>query len=88
MNHEEDPIGAFLAGDTFAVVGASTNRQKYGNKVLRCYLQNDRSAYPINPRADEIEVLIRSQVNKGGFWTVMLFVLLASIAFLGQIKPF
>jgi hypothetical protein len=37
--------------------------------------------------SDELEALIRSQVNKGGFWTVLLFVLLASIAFLGQAKP-
>ena len=46
---------AFLAGDVFAVVGASTNRAKYGNKVLRVYQQNDRKVYPINPRAEEIE---------------------------------
>ena len=45
----------FLAQGPFGVAGASTNREKYGNKVLRCYLQNDRVAYPINPRADEIE---------------------------------
>ena len=52
---ESDAIEAFLGGDHFAVVGASTNRAKYGNKVLRCYLQNGRTAYPINPRVDEIE---------------------------------
>jgi len=48
-------IAQFLKADTFAVAGASTNRDKYGNKVLRCYLQNDRKAIPINPRASEIE---------------------------------
>jgi predicted CoA-binding protein len=49
-------IGDFLAGGPYAVVGASTNRAKYGNKVLRCYLQNERRpVYPINPRADEVE---------------------------------
>lgn len=48
-------IESFLAGDTFAVVGASTNREKYGNKVLRAYQQAGRNATPINPRADEIE---------------------------------
>jgi predicted CoA-binding protein len=48
-------IADFLAGATFAVAGASTNREKYGNKVLRCYLQNARTAYPVNPHADEIE---------------------------------
>jgi hypothetical protein len=38
--------------------------------------------------SDEIEARIRSQVNKGGFFTVLLFVLLATNAFLGQAKPF
>ncbi|BCA80922.1 CoA-binding protein [Desulfuromonas sp. AOP6] len=51
----ENRIAQFLKADTFAVAGASTNRDKYGNKVLRCYLQNGRKAIPINPRATEIE---------------------------------
>ena len=48
-------IQAFLACDSFAVVGASTDRSKYGNKVLRCYQQHGREAYPINARATEVE---------------------------------
>lgn len=48
-------IDDFLAGQVFAVVGASTNREKYGNKVLRCYLQNDLVAWPVHPRETEIE---------------------------------
>lgn len=52
---DEDPIEAFLAAGPFGVAGASTNRAKYGNKVLRCYLQAGREAYPVNPRATEIE---------------------------------
>ena len=47
----------FLAGDSFAVVGASTNRAKYGNKVLRSYLQNGRKVFPVNPKANEVEGL-------------------------------
>lgn len=50
-------IDAFLSGDAFAVVGASTNRAKYGNKVLRVYQQNNKTVYPINPRAEAIEGL-------------------------------
>jgi len=51
-----DPrIEKFLAAKAFGVAGASTNRDKYGNRVLRCYLQNGRKAIPINPRADDIE---------------------------------
>ena len=52
---DNERIEAFLDGGPFAVVGASTNREKYGNKVLRAYLQNDKPVHAINPRADEIE---------------------------------
>ena len=53
-----DPIQEFLAQKRFAVVGASADRAKYGNKVLRCYQQHGRSPlYPVNPRAIEIEGL-------------------------------
>jgi predicted CoA-binding protein len=48
-------IEAFLSGDAYAVVGASEDRSKYGNKVLRCYLQNGRTVYPVNPSAATIE---------------------------------
>jgi predicted CoA-binding protein len=48
-------IKAFLEGDGYAVAGASTNRAKYGNKVVRVYQQIDRTVYPVNPRADQIE---------------------------------
>lgn len=50
-------IRAFLVGDTFAVAGASRERHKYGNKVLRCYVQHGRKAYPVNPNVDEVEGL-------------------------------
>ena len=40
---------------TFAVVGASTNRDKFGNKVLRCYKQHGKHAIPISKRETEIE---------------------------------
>jgi predicted CoA-binding protein len=50
-------IAAFLDGGPFAVVGASRDRRKYGNKVLRCYLQHGRVVYPVNPNAEEVERL-------------------------------
>jgi predicted CoA-binding protein len=53
----QDDIRAFLDGDTFAVVGASGDRAKYGNKVLRVYLQTGRTVYPVNPKEAEIEGL-------------------------------
>ena len=46
MNDESKQIEAFLEGAAFAVVGASANRDKYGNKILRCYLQHGRQAIP------------------------------------------
>jgi len=51
----EERIRAFLASPAFGVVGASADRSKYGNKVLRCYLQNRRRAVPVNPRERAIE---------------------------------
>ena len=51
----KDPISRFLESPAFGVVGASPRRHKYGNKVLRCYLQNGRRAIPVNPRETTIE---------------------------------
>ena len=45
----QDKIARFLAGAPHAVVGASRDRSKYGNRVLRVYLQNGRPVYPVNP---------------------------------------
>lgn len=51
-----DPvIDAFLAAPPFAVVGASKDREKYGNKVLRAYLQAGLKVYCVHPRETEIE---------------------------------
>jgi predicted CoA-binding protein len=52
---EHERIRDFLAGTVYAVAGASSDRSKYGNKVLRCYLQNGRRAIPVNPRETEVE---------------------------------
>jgi len=54
---EQKQIEAFLDGAPHAVVGASQNRAKYGNKVLRAYLQAKRTVYPVNPNAAEVEGL-------------------------------
>ena len=54
---EQGKINKFLAGGRFAVVGASSNREKYGNKVLRVYQQNKLDVVPVNPAGGEIEGL-------------------------------
>jgi predicted CoA-binding protein len=38
-----------------AVIGASTNREKFGNKALRAFRRRGDTVVPINPRAAEIE---------------------------------
>jgi predicted CoA-binding protein len=53
----EEKIKAFFAGRRFAVVGASRDRVKYGNKVLRAYQQDNLEVFPVNPTADEVEGL-------------------------------
>lgn len=54
--NEQEKIEAFLAEGPFAVVGASPNRDKYGNKVLRAYLQNDKAPlYAVHPSETEVE---------------------------------
>ncbi len=48
-------IEKMLAAKTFAVVGASTNPEKYGYLVYRSLKTHGKTAYPINPRAKEID---------------------------------
>lgn len=45
----------FFQRELFAVVGASNDRDKFGNKVLRCYKQHGYKVIPINKRTPEIE---------------------------------
>ena len=40
---------------TVAVIGASNNRQKYGNKALRAFRQRGYHVVPINPRESVVE---------------------------------
>lgn len=53
-----DPrIDKFLTSAAFGVVGASADRSKYGNRVLRCYQQNSLRVVPVNPKEKQIEGL-------------------------------
>ena len=40
-----------------AVVGASSNRHKFGNRAVRAFRQQGYTVVPINPHEDEIEGL-------------------------------
>jgi predicted CoA-binding protein len=52
---QADKIQAFLDQGSFAVVGASSNREKYGNRVLRAYLQAKRKVVAVNPTETQVE---------------------------------
>ena len=40
---------------TVAVLGASADRSKYGNKAVRAFIDEGWQVYPINPKETEIE---------------------------------
>ena len=40
-----------------AIIGASKDRKKFGNKAVRAYRQNDHVVFPVNPNEREIEGL-------------------------------
>jgi predicted CoA-binding protein len=44
-----------MAKPTIAVVGASSDRSKYGNKAVRAYARQGYEVFPIHPQADAIE---------------------------------
>lgn len=55
--HLEHQIADFFDGNLFAVVGASADRTKFGNKVLRLYQQHRLEVVPVNPNARTVEGL-------------------------------
>lgn len=42
---------------TVAILGASTDRAKFGNKAVRAHLQQGYDVYPVNPKGGQIEGL-------------------------------
>jgi uncharacterized protein len=40
---------------TVAVIGASSNQAKFGNKAVRAFVQRGYEVYPINPNEPEVE---------------------------------
>lgn len=46
---------AFLQAHSFAVAGASTQREKYGNIIFRTLRDSGRAVYPLNPRESTVE---------------------------------
>ncbi|MBI3861412.1 MAG: CoA-binding protein [Planctomycetia bacterium] len=46
-----------MSKPTVAILGASRDRRKYGNKSVRAHRQQGYEVFPVNPHADEIEGL-------------------------------
>ncbi len=42
---------------TIAIIGASNDRAKFGNKAVRAFLQQGYEVFPVNPRETTIEGL-------------------------------
>jgi predicted CoA-binding protein len=42
---------------SIAIVGASNDRAKFGNKAVRAFVQEGWQVFPVNPNASEIEGL-------------------------------
>ncbi len=40
---------------TAAVIGASNDRRKFGNKAVRAFARQGYDVYPVNPKETEIE---------------------------------
>uniref|UniRef100_A0A7S3PE52 CoA-binding domain-containing protein n=1 Tax=Aplanochytrium stocchinoi TaxID=215587 RepID=A0A7S3PE52_9STRA len=56
-------IQDFLACDSFAVVGASSDRNKFGNKCLRKYMEKGLEVVPIHPKETTVEGLAVKQLK-------------------------
>jgi predicted CoA-binding protein len=46
-----------VSAKTIAIIGASANRRKFGNKAVRAYVDAGYTVYPVNPKETEIEGL-------------------------------
>ncbi len=46
-----------MSKPTVAILGASADRAKFGNKSVRAHLQQGYDVYPVNPKGGEIEGL-------------------------------
>lgn len=46
-----------MSKPTVAVIGASSNREKFGNKAVRAFLQQGYDVFPVHPTEQTIEDL-------------------------------
>lgn len=43
---------------TVAIIGASNDRHKFGNKAIRAFQQQGYTVYPVNPNESEVEGIL------------------------------
>lgn len=53
--NQEQLIADFVNRRVWAIVGASQDRNKYGNRVLRSLRHSGYVVYPVNPHVPEVE---------------------------------
>jgi predicted CoA-binding protein len=46
-----------MSKPTIAIIGASSNREKFGNKAVRAFLQQGYDVFPVHPTEQTIEGL-------------------------------
>jgi len=44
-----------MSRKSVAIIGASTDRSKFGNKAVRAYMDQEWEVYPVNPKGGTIE---------------------------------
>jgi predicted CoA-binding protein len=51
----EELIKEFMAQKKFAVIGATDNPEKYGNRIFKNLTKRGYEVYPVNPNLKELE---------------------------------
>jgi predicted CoA-binding protein len=54
----QELIREFMAQKRFAVIGASDNPEKYGNRIIKNLKARGYEVFPVNPRLKEVEGLV------------------------------
>jgi predicted CoA-binding protein len=54
----QELIKEFMSKKRFAVVGASDNPEKYGNRIVKNLKARGYEVFPVNPRLKEVEGLV------------------------------
>jgi predicted CoA-binding protein len=53
----QDLITEFMSKKNFAVVGATDNPEKYGNRIVKNLAKRGYRVFPVNPKLDTLEGL-------------------------------